>query len=69
MKRIENPINPVEGVRRALFELRDTLLRGGQLGPKTRVLRPELNVAHRLAGGLYVVPTLDFYGVAFSHGL
>lgn len=69
MKRIENPINPVQRIRCPLLEFRDTLLRGRQLGRKARVLRPQLDVARRFAGRLDVFRTFDLEGVAFSHGL
>ena len=58
MKQIENPINPVQRVGCPLLKLRDTLLGGREFGPKPRVLRPQLDIASRLAGRLDVFRAL-----------
>jgi hypothetical protein len=69
MKRIESPINPVQGVSSALLQFRDPLLGGRKLRPKPHILCPDVTINGELPGGLYIVSPLNFRGVAYSHGL
>ncbi len=69
MKRIECPINPVQGVRRALFQLGYTLPGGRKLCSEPHIFRPHVVVDDGLASRFHILGPLDLSGVAYSHGL
>lgn len=69
MKRIESPINPVQGISSALLQFRDPLLGGRKLRPKPHILCPDVTINGELPGRLYIISPLNLRGVAYSHGL
>jgi hypothetical protein len=69
MKRIECPINPVQRIGGALFQLVNSLLGARKFRPKPHVLRPGISVDGELPGRLNVFSPLNLRGVAYSDGL